>query len=163
MIRKVYSNRNRPGWRYDPKRRQCFSWQFDIRIGGRDGRRLRESGFLSRTEAEIAVAKVRLAEKESRYGILRPFEYPTVEELATKHIECVENRRERARARRVLDSWCRLLPRRLRVNELQSAHLQLLIDRRRADKLSPSSINREMNIVASALHSAPLYFPALSN
>jgi integrase len=161
MIRKVFSKRNRDGWAFDAKRRRCWSWQFDIRLAS--GRRLREAGFLSRREAEIAVAKVRLSEKESRYGILRPFDYPTVEELIAKHVSHIENPHERTRAGRVTAYWLRLLPRGLRVNELVTAHLQLLIDNRRADGLAASSIDREMTILGTMLHSARLYFPALSS
>jgi integrase len=161
MIRKVYSKRHRDGWHYDQKRRQCWSWAFDIRRSG--GRRQREAGFLSREEADNAVRAIRRADQESKYGVLRPFEYPQLSELVAKHVARIENHNEQIRATRVLNVLCSLLPRTMRLNELQTAHLQLLIDRRRQDGQSGASIDREMNIVSSALHAAPLYFPALSN
>lgn len=36
MIKKVFSNRTRVGWKYDPVRKQFFSWHFDIWLD--DGR-----------------------------------------------------------------------------------------------------------------------------
>src|SRR3954469_1605358 len=161
MIRKVYSKRNRDGWFYDAKSGRWWSWGFYIRLATQ--RRVRESGFISRQEAEVAVGKIRLSEKESRYGILRPFDYPTVEELLTKRHERIQNHNEQTRAARVFAYWLKLLPRGLRVNELVTAHFQLFLDHRRADGQLPSSTDREMNIIGAAVHSALLYFPALSN
>ncbi len=161
MIRKVYSKRNRDGWFYDQRSGRWWSWKFDIRLA--TGRRLRESGFLSRAEAETAIGQIRLREKESRYGILRPFDYPTVEELLTKHRERIQNPHEQTRAGRVFAYWLKLLPRGLRVNELVKAHFQFFLDARRADGQAPSSTAREMNIISAAVHAAPLYFPVLSN
>jgi hypothetical protein len=65
MIKKFYSNKSRIGWKYDQQKRKHFSWGFDIRLA--DGRRKREPGFLNKADAESAVSRVRLWEKEMRY------------------------------------------------------------------------------------------------
>src|ERR1700687_4121517 len=140
MIKKFYSHRHRPGWKYDSRRKQYYSWGFDIRLS--DGRRKREPGFLSRGEVEAALARISLAEKDMRYGFLIAEDVPTVRELVDSHIEHINNRREETRARRVLNTLCEELPEGLKANELLTGHIQTFVDRRRRDGLGPSSIDR---------------------
>jgi integrase len=161
MIKKVFSNRHRAGWRYDGKRKQYYSWGFDIRLS--DGRRKRESGFLSEAEVQAVLARIRLAEKDLRYGFIVPQEAPTIPELAEKHIAKLTNTKEQGRARRVIGTLCEELPAGLRVNELLTSHLEKFVERRRKEGLGPSSIDRELNIVSSALHAAADYYPDLRN
>jgi len=174
MIRNFYSNRNRPGWRYnpkgwpdDPKRRKYKSWGFDIRLydfQGRDIGRKRQSGFLNQAEASSVVARIRESERNQQYGVPVLTQAPTVIKLAAKHVEQITNRRERVRATRVLNTLCAEVGgETLTVDELHSSHLLKFVDRRRRDGLSPSSINRELNIISAALNASPMYFPALSN
>ncbi len=61
-IKKVFSNKAKPGWKFDEKKNQFWSWGFDIRT--ENGSRKRESGFGSRQLAENAVARIRISEKE---------------------------------------------------------------------------------------------------
>src|ERR1051326_4111291 len=161
MIKKFFSNRHRVGWKFDGKRKQYFSWGFDIRLT--DGRRKREAGFLSEAEVQALLARIRLAEKDLRYGFIAQHEAPTVSELAEKHVAKLSNRREETRARRVLKTLCEEIPQGLKVNELLTTHIDKLVDRRRDEGLGPSSIDRELNIVSSALHSAVDYYPELAN
>lgn len=159
MIKKFYSNRHRPGWKYDAKRKQYYSWGFDIRLT--DGRRKREPGFLSEAEVQAVLARIRLAEKDLRYGFIAEpkQEAPTVRELAEKHVPRIVSRREEVRARRVLNTLCEVIPAGLKVNELQTAHLSSFAERRQSEGLGPSSVDRELNIISSALNLAPDYFP----
>ena len=161
MIRKFYSNRNRPGWKHDEKKKKYFSWGFDIRLG--DGRRKREPGFLNKADAESAVSRIRLLEKEMRYGFVAPAESPTLNELREKKLELTANRREYIRAKRVLQTFCALLPDVKRAAALQTSHIQKYVDHRRRDGLSPQSINRELNIISAMFHVGAVHFSALSN
>jgi integrase len=159
MIKKFYSNRHRPGWKYDSKRKQFYSWGFDIRLS--DQRRKREAGFLSQAEVEAVLARIRLAEKDLRYGLMAPKAVPTVRELAEKHTAKLTSRREEVRARRVLNTLCEVIPGGLKINELLATHLSDFVDRRRKEGLGPSSVDRELNIISSALHAAADYYPEL--
>src|SRR5205085_2898917 len=134
MIKKVYSNRHRAGWKYDSRRKQYFSWGYDIRLA--DGRRRRESGFLNQAEVEAVLARIRLAEKDLRYGFLTAHEIPTFAELAAQHVAVSNNRREETRARRVLRTLGEVLPDALKVTDLLTSHLQTFVDNRRRDGLS---------------------------
>jgi hypothetical protein len=79
MIKKFFSNRHRAGWKYDGKRKQYYSWGFDIRLS--DGRRKREAGFFSETEVQSVLARIRLAEKDLRYGFIAQQEARTSRSL----------------------------------------------------------------------------------
>jgi integrase len=161
MIKKVYSNRHRAGSKFDTKRKQYFSWGYDIRLA--DGHRRRESGFLSQAEVESVLARIRLAEKDLRYGFLTPRNIPTFRELCTKHVETSNNRREVTRARRVLAALAEELSATAKVTEILTTHLQSFVERRRKDGLSASSIDRELNIVSATLRAAVTYFPQLDH
>src|SRR6185369_8639656 len=161
MIKKFFSNRHKPGWKYDSKKKKYYSWGFDIRLS--DRRRKREAGFLNQAEVEAVLARIRLAEKDLRYGFITPAEMPTVNALADKHVTKLTNRREQVRARRVLYALCEEIPGGLKVNELVTSHIENFVERRRKEGLGPSSVDRELNIISSALHSAADYFPELRN
>lgn len=161
MIKKFYSNRHRPGWKYDSKQKRYWSWGFDIRLS--DRRRKREAGFLNQAEVEAVLARIRLAEKDERYGFATPAEAPTVRELADKHVTKLNSRKEHVRALRVLNTLCEEIPELLKVNELLTAHLEKFVERRRSEGQAPSSIDRELNIISSAINSAKDYYPELRN
>ncbi len=161
MIKKVYSKRHRAGWKFDSKRKQYFSWAYDIRLA--DGRRRRESGFINQSEVEAVLARIRLAEKDFRYGFLVPQDIPTFTALIEKHITVAQNRREETRAKRVLEMLVEELPQNAKVTEVLNGHLQSFVERRRRDGLSPSSIDRELNIVSAVFHAAATYYPQLAN
>jgi len=161
MIKKFYSKRNRPGWKYDARLKRYYSWGFDIRLGY--GRRKREPGFSSRADAESAVAQLRSRQKEIRYGFVAPKEVPTLREVCDRKLDLIVNSREKVRATRVLQTLCDELPELRRITELETAHLQRFVERRKGDGLSASSINRELNIVSAALHVGPVHFAGLKN
>src|SRR5687768_17486606 len=104
MIRKFYSNRNRPGWKYDARLKKYYSWGFDMWLA--DGRRKRDTGFRSRVEVETAVARIRLLEKEIKYGFVLPVPAPTLREVCDKKLELTVNQKELVRATRVLGVLC---------------------------------------------------------
>ena len=158
MIKKFYSNRNRPGWKYDARLKKYFSWGFDMWLAS--GRRKRETGFLNKDDVESAVSRVRQLEKEMKYGFVAPPESPTLEDACQKKLSLTVSRREHTRAKRVLSSFCRVAQVK-RVTEVRTEHLQRFIDLRRKD-ISPQSADRELNIIAAMLRTAVIHFPALS-
>jgi len=160
MIKKFISNRKRVGWKYDPRQGKFYSWGFDIRLP--DGRRKREPGFLNKADAEAAVARIRLVEKEARYGFTAP-EPVALSDVCAKKVEQTANRREKVRAERVLKYLVEELPANFSVTNLLTSHLQNVVERRTRDGLKPQSIDRELNIISAALQAAPDYFPALKN
>ncbi|HEX7330379.1 MAG TPA: site-specific integrase [Pyrinomonadaceae bacterium] len=157
MIKKFFSNRHRPGWKYDSKQKRYWSWGFDIRLS--DRRRKREAGFLSQAEVEAVLARIRLAERDQRYGFVTPAVAPTVRELADKHVTKLTSHKEQVRARRVLKTLCEEIPETLKVNELLTTHLEKFVERRQYEGQAPSSVDRELNIISSALNSAADYYP----
>lgn len=160
MIKKFYSNRNRPGWRYDTRLKKYYSWGFDMWLA--NGHRKRETGFLNRADVESAVSRVRQLEKEMKYGFVVPAQMPTVEEIAEKKLSLTMNRHEYVRAKRVLRVFCKLSQVR-RANELKTEHIQRYVDLRRKDGVGLSTVDRELNIISAMLRLAVIHFPALSD
>jgi integrase len=95
--------------------------------------------------------------------ILHQREVPPLAELVEKHVKQIANRREEIRAGRVLRTLCATLPSGIKVTEILTTHLQTYVDLRKGDGLKPSSINRELNIVSSALRAAHMYYPSLTS
>ena len=172
MIRKVYSNKAKPGWFYraggwpdDPKRRAYRSWGFDIHVRDQAGheQRKRQSGFLSEVEAGKAADNFANAVLRSRYGIREVLPMPSLAQLVTKHLPQISSRRERVRATRVLNAMVGVCGKTLPVDQFKSAHLLDFVTLLRGQGLSPSTIDRDLNIVSTMLHSAvATYFPALA-
>lgn len=158
MIKKFFSNRNRPGWRWDGRSQKYYSWGFDMWMA--NGRRRRETGFLNRADVEAAVARIRHLEKQMRHGYVLPIESPTLEEACAKKLSLISNRHEYVRAERVLGVMSRLAQVK-RVTELKTEHMQRYVDFRRKD-VSLQTIARELTCVSSMLHDAQVHFPALS-
>ncbi len=156
-VKKVFSNKAKPGWKYDEKTKQFWSWGFDIWL--ENGKRKRESGFGSRQLAENAVSRIRINEKEGKYKLTRR-EFPFVADICRRRLERIENRKEKVRATTVLERWILMLPPRLKLSELTTAHIRLYVDSR-IKEIQAASVNREVTIIASALHSAHVDFPEL--
>ncbi len=114
-IKKFYSNKARPGWRWDEKTKKFSSWGYDVRF--EDGSRKRENGFASKQLAENVVARIRISEKEGKYDLTRR-EFPLVSEVLEKRIPRIESIKERTRAITILNRWLAMLPLNLKINEL---------------------------------------------
>lgn len=161
MIKKFYSKRKEmPGWKRDPETGQFWSWGFDIWL--RDPvKRVREAGFQTRGDAEAAVGRIRQLEKEGKYGFITSGSAPTLEELIEKRLASIRNPRERVRSTRILGDLASVLPNKMKVTDLKSAHLQLFVERRLTDGIKPQSVNREMNSIVACLNAARLLFASL--
>ena len=158
-VKKFYSTKAKVGWRFDASCNKFWSYGFDIRL--ENGKRKRESGFASRQLAENAVARIRISQKENKYD-LQTRKFPLVSEVLQKHAERIEDEKPKKRAVVVFNLWLSLLPASLRFNEITTSLIRLYIDERR-NKIKPSSINREVTFIASAIHSAYIDFPELEN
>ena len=158
-IKKFYSNKEKAGWKYDERKKQFWTWGFDIRV--ESGRRKRESGFGTRQLAEVAVARIRLSEKEGKYNLTQR-DFPFVGDVCRKRTLRIENQKEKVRAVTVLERWLAMLAPDLKLSELSAVHIRLYIDAR-AKSVKASSVNREVTIIASALHSAHVDFPEIES
>jgi integrase len=162
MIKKFYSKRKEmPGWKRDPESGQFWSWGYDIWLRN-PKRRVRESGFATRGDAEAAVGRIRHLEKEAKHGFISAASAPTLDELIKKRLASIHNLRERARSTRILGDLAKVLPARVKVTELTSEHLQLFVERRLSDGIKPQSVNRELNSVMAALNAARTLFGRLA-
>ncbi len=158
-IKKVFSTKSKAGWRWDAGEKKFWSWGFDIRL--ENGNRKRESGFASKQLAENAVSRIRISEKEGKYKLTQR-EFPFVADVCRKRLERIENRKEKVRATTALERWILMLPPRLKLNELTTAHIRLYVDSR-SKEVQAASVNREVTILASALHSAHKDYPEVEN
>ncbi len=156
-IKKFYSNKAKAGWRWDDKARKFSSWGYDVRF--EDGSRKRENGFASKQLAENAVSRIRISEKEGKYDLTRR-EFPLVSEVCEKRLKRIESKKERTRAVTILNRWLAMLPPNLKINELTQSHIRLYINAR-ITEVKAVSVNREITVIGSALHSAYVDFPEL--
>lgn len=161
MIKKFYSKRKEmPGWKRDPNTGQFWSWGYDIWLRN-PKRRVRESGFATRGDAEAAVGRIRQAEKDKKYGFTRASAQPLVSDLVERRLASIYNPRELTYSKRVLGAFLAVLPAGLRVPELAPPHGQLFVERRLAAGLQPQSVSRELNSVVACLNAARTFFPQL--
>lgn len=164
-VKKFYSNKAKPGWRWDAVKNQYSSWGFDIRKS--NGQRKRESGFGTRQLAEAAVARIRLSEKNSKYELVEVEPSPTLIDLRNKRIEAVADHREKVRSERVLTVLHEALARRGIVNprliELTPGNMSCYAELRRTEGVSDATINRELRTLRASLNQAPMFFAELDN
>lgn len=158
MIKKYFSNRNRPGWRWDARLKKYFSYGFDMRLAS--GKRKRETGFLNRSDVEAAVSRIRQLEKEIKYGYVIPRESPTLEEACDKKLSLTPNRHEYVRVKRVLGVLCEVAKVK-RVTDLKTEHIQRFVDLRWKE-VKPQSVDRELKCISAMLREAVNQFPALA-
>lgn len=160
-IKKYYVANKKPGFQYDPKENKYFSWGYDAWLSGA---RVQERGFTSKKDAEAAVAKKRLEEKDARHGFAPPKEAPTLIELFQKKLNDLSGY-ERVFAKRVFEYFLRLddVPGSVKVIELKTAHLQAYVSKRLGETVSPATVRRELVPVVAALNSAYKYFAALED
>jgi len=160
MIKKFFSNRARPGWRFDSRLKKYYSWGFDMWLA--NGHRKRETGFANRADVEATVSRVRQLEKESKYGFVRPVEAPTLEAVCEKKLALTPNKHEHVRAKRVLAGFCRVAEVK-KANEVRTEHVQRYVDLRKREGLKPQSIVRELNIISATLRLGVVHFPVLAD
>lgn len=183
MIKKFYSNKQKAGWRENPEyvpktargekqkehQKKYYSWGYRIdlepveyRPDGKPKRnRPQEAGFATRRAAESAAARVKLGEKDERYRIDKTL-YPSLSDVLQAALDRLASKKERVRAKTIFNRWLEILGRNIKINKLKTSHLKLYNDER-SGKVKNSSLNREMNCIASALHNAHLDFDVLED
>jgi integrase len=158
-IKKIYSNKAKPGWKFDGKR--YWSYGFDIYL--QSGRRKRESGFATRDLANAAVARIKLSEKNRKYELVDYSVFPTCAELFQKRLDNLTVRGERVRSKRVLQTLLDLIPEDLKINELTTAHINFYTERRTKEKVKAETINRDLRAVRACLNQAKVLFSYIEN
>lgn len=164
-IKKFYSTKSKAGWRWESSTEKFWSWGFDIRL--ENGKRKRESGFGTRQLAESAAARIKLAEKNSRYELTDSRKFPTVRELFQKRIETISEHAEKTRARRVLSAILDCLAEKgsgdLQINQLTTAQINFYVERRQKENVKDETINRDLRTVRATLNQAKNLFTGLEN
>lgn len=125
-------------------------WVVDIRV---NKRRIRATLF-TKADAESVAYKLQHDHSLKKFGIRSVVDAPAFAELIERRCAVIHNQRERQRARRVLASLLALMPRGVPVDQVTTADIQRYVELRSRDGLLPQSIDRELNIVSAALHSA---------
>jgi integrase len=167
-ITKVYSETAKNGWKFDARKGKYYSYKIDVYFGNR---RIREKGFLTKTDAENAIAKLKLLEKEQKFDLPNAKQSPTIHELFSKRIDSISERKQKELTKRVLNYFLKLekVPNGLKVTEITTAHLKEFINERGKDKtlrgeiVTPQTINREMTVIAATFHKAAEFFSDLEN
>lgn len=162
VVKKYCVNRKKDGFLYDPKIEKFFSWGFDIYL---NGRRVQERGFLSKTLAEQAVAAAKVKAKQIRHGLKAELSAFLIE-LFQKKLDTLTGR-ERTFQKRVFEFVISVLPERIRITDLRTAHLQTFIDARsrqltkQGNQIAPATVRRELIVIMATLNSAYLFYPEL--
>lgn len=125
-------------------------WVLDIRV---NKKRVRATLF-SKADAESVAYKLQHDQSLKKFGIRSLADAPAFAELIERRCAVIHNRRERTRARRVLTSLLSLLPRAVTIDQVTTADIQRYVEMRTKDGLEPQSVDRELNIISAALHSA---------
>ncbi len=149
MIKKVYSTRQR-----------AYTWAINITV---DRRRIRQSGFATKDEAQNAIAALRLRQRAHRLGLDVDEPEITLQQLleARQADKAATGTRTRKRLLSYFADFVAVTDPLLPVRTVGLSHL-----RRYRDMLSAhaaGTIKFKMAGVVSALNSAPLYFPSLEN
>lgn len=149
------------GKRYSPKHKRYF-WGLDAYINdGSSRKRVRVYQFDTRRQAEEALAILRRGERQVKFGLAPLISRPTLEELIEKRLATIVEKAEQSRAKRVLHAWLGLLDPKVKVDEVDTPKIRLYVEKRKADGLIASSINRELNIIGATLRQAEEFFSEL--
>lgn len=159
-IKKFFTKKAKAGWRWDAEKAQFFSWGFDIRKA--DGKRKRENGFATRHQAEAAVGRLRLGEKNRKYELIQRNPFPMLRELADKRIANLTDRPEAVRSQRVLSTLIECLDN-PRLDELTTPIINRYTEIRQNDGVSDATINRELRLIRATLNQALSFFDDLED
>ncbi|MBS1797812.1 MAG: site-specific integrase [Acidobacteria bacterium] len=184
-VKKFYSNKQKAGWKENPgsvppekikpgekqkdAEKKYYSWGYDIDLEPDSydqnnepiRNRRRESGFANRKDAETAAARLKFSEKAEKYNFKKQ-SFPTISQVLQAYLDRLISTKERTRAKTIFNRFLTLLESNVRLDELRTRHLKLYVQDRRG-QIKDASINRELNNIASALHSAYLDFPILED
>lgn len=160
VVKKYFVSKPKDGYQYDRKENRYFSWGYDIWV---NGSRESERGFFTKTHAEDAVVAIRKEAKNEKHGITSPKDSPLLIELFQKKLNALPPGPERSRTKRVFKEFLSLIPAKIKVVDLKTAHLNTYKEKRTADGVKNSTIKREMVPVIETLNNADHYFTELEN
>lgn len=151
MLRQVYS-----------KRQKKKVWGYDLTI---HGRRLRDSGFATKQDAETAVAALRVRVQQEKYGLApkqrKRIRLADLVEARVKQIGCaLDSRRQN---NRILRSFERAQPPGRWVDEVTTADLHEHFNRRLADGVRSQTAKQEVGRIHACLAAGSDLFPALAD
>jgi integrase len=137
-------------------------WGFDITLS--NSKRIRQYIYDDKRSAEEAMLALKIRDRERQLGISTgpPPNRPLLTELVEKKVATIARGNERVRSTRVLQQLVDLLPVGIYVDEVTTPHIRLFVERRQRDEQAPTSINRELNIIAATLNGASMFYPQLS-
>ncbi len=146
--------------KYYNEKQQRYFWHINVTV---DGKQYKKLGFRSKGEAEEFIADLRTAARNRRYGIgVQVVHSPSLYELFEKRLESFTKRAERTRSKRVFNTMLDCVDEGIKITDVTTADLRTFVQKREADGLRASSINRELNILSATLHLAKDYWPQLS-
>lgn len=155
-ITPVEYERKKAHLRYDSAKKRWVGYQIDVRAGKKRYR----NTFKTRREAESFIDELR---KQSLYGragmkAAAPAA-PKVSALFEKRVLKIANHAAKLRAKRVFAYFQKLLEYDLPITSVKTSHFREFNNSREEDGVKPETINREVNELASAFHSAAQMFP----
>lgn len=122
------------------------------------------------------IAEIRTQEKiekeNQQYNLSRevPSYIPPVSELLDTVLPTIQKHHQQTLAKRVFETFVKLLPPSIKVNELKKTHFQIYINHRSGqvgkqtnEPIRLATIYKELYALSSALKQAPVYFDALEN
>lgn len=163
-------------WQENTKR-HGLCWCFEVRILDADGklRRRAGSGFKTKSECEDAVAALRLAARERKFGLTRPepVKHTTISEAVQAYIKILkakwESKHGAQYAKRntgqinALQNWTEFAGPKRRVDSLTKDDFVFWMQHEAKRGLQPSSIARRINSIRAALNHARETKPDLIN
>lgn len=152
-------------------------WRFDIRLACGDGKVKRKTGngFATKAECELAVASLRLAARESKFGLSRPEKSKiiTVGEIVEEYMSFLVQKwkskyGEKYAARyknqgNIIRQWANLIGANKPVGEISKQDFILYSQNELSRGLKPSSIQRRLNSIRAALNYAREYHRELED
>lgn len=163
-------------WQEETKRHgRC--WRFDVRVLEADGRwhRRAGSGFPTKSEAEAAVAKLKLESRQRKFGIEpeKPVRPTTIGEAVDTYIKVLEAKWRSKHGDRyvkrntgqvtTLRDWAEFTGRKRLVGSLTRDDFIFYMEHESKRGLQASSIARHINAVRAAIHHAIDTRPDLSS
>jgi integrase len=151
--------------RYKCPKAKDWRWRYAIYVRPPGTAKLlkrRASGFESKDDAESAASAIKNLVKQAQHGIVPVKSRPTLAALIGHRLPTIANGHERQRAKRVLNAWLELLPDGFQIQAVETEHIRRYVERRQRDGQSPSSVDRELNIISATLNQADEFYPALA-
>ncbi len=152
-------------------------WRFDIRVTGANGKVSRKtgSGFATKAECELAVSSLRLAARESKFGLSRPEKSKiiTVGEIVEEYMSFLmrkwkskygsEYAARYENQGNIIRQWANLIGADKPVQQICKQDFILYSQSELGRGLKPSSVQRRLNSIRAALNYSREYHRKLED